>query len=108
MRCCLLQLNERCAFLDILIPSVDKITHDHTYALPLGEDELHDRDTPEEQTNFEEHDNLDSTSNEDNGDLTDGDLVTLGLKVTESDRFDIEKETCSQHFSKVWHEVRHK
>ena len=34
----LLQLDHHCAFLDSLIPSVDKITQDHTYALPLVED----------------------------------------------------------------------
>ena len=105
MRCNLLQLNEHCAFLDVLIPSVDKITHD---ALPPVLDRLHDRDTPEEQTNVEEHDDFGSASNKDNEELTDDDLVTLGLKVTESDRFDIEKETRSQHFSKLWHEVRYK
>ena len=30
----LLSLEQHCAFLDILVPSVDKISHDHTYALP--------------------------------------------------------------------------
>ena len=34
LRCDLLSLEQHCAFLDILVPSVDKINHDHTYALP--------------------------------------------------------------------------
>lgn len=108
LRCDLLQLNENCAFLDVLIPSVDKITHDHTYALPPVEDRFHDMDTPEEQTNSKEHDNVGTTLNDDNKELTDDDLVTHGLKVTELECLDIEKETRSQYFSKVWHEVRYK
>ena len=32
LRCTLLALNAPCAFLHILVPSVDKITHDHNYA----------------------------------------------------------------------------
>ena len=34
LRCDLLSLEQHCSFLDILVPSVDKISHDHTYALP--------------------------------------------------------------------------
>ena len=34
LRCDLLSLNQPCAFLDILVPSVDKIQHNHCYALP--------------------------------------------------------------------------
>ena len=30
--CCELSLNQFCAFLGILVPSVDKIQHDHCYA----------------------------------------------------------------------------
>ena len=33
-RCDLLVLNQPCAFLDILVPSVDKIQHDHCYSRP--------------------------------------------------------------------------
>ena len=38
LRCDLLSLNQPCAFLDILVPSLDKITHDHTYSLLSGYD----------------------------------------------------------------------
>ena len=39
--CCdLLSLNQPCAFLDILVPSLDKITHDHTYSLLSGDKEV--------------------------------------------------------------------
>ena len=89
-----------CAFLDILIPSVDKIIHDHTYALPPVEDtisDLHDRVMPEDQTNSEEHDNL-GIKLDDNEELTEDDLVTLGLKVTDVERCDIERETRSQSY----------
>ena len=34
LRCDLLSLNQPCAFLDILFPSVDKVMHDHSYSLP--------------------------------------------------------------------------
>ena len=35
-------------------------------------------------------------------------LVTLGLKVTDIEHLDIKRETCSQHSSKIWHEVHYK
>ena len=106
----LLQLDHHCAFLDILIPSVDKIKHDHTYALPAVEDssDLDHKAMPEDQANFEECDSFGSALDDDNEELTDDDLVTLGLKVTDMERFDIERETRSQQFSKIWHEVRYK
>ena len=34
LRCGLLSLDQHCAFLDFLVPSVDKINHDHKYSLP--------------------------------------------------------------------------
>ena len=37
LRCELLDSNHPCLLLDILIPSVDKITHDHCYSLPPGQ-----------------------------------------------------------------------
>ena len=90
--------------MDILIPSVDKIAHDlnYYYALPPVDDrflDLHDRAMPNNQTNSEEHDNFGSTLNNDNEELTDDDLVTLGLKITEMELCDIERETHSQHSS---------
>ena len=63
---------------------------------------------PEDQANFEECNSFGSASDDDNDELTDDDLVTLGLKVTDMERFDIERETCSQQFSKIWHEVHYK
>lgn len=39
LHCNLLVLNHQpCAFLDILVPSVDKIRHDHTYTMPQRDD----------------------------------------------------------------------
>lgn len=101
LRCDLLQLNQHCAFLDVLIPSVDKIAHDHTYALPPVEDrssDVYDRAMPEDQSNSDEHDNFGGTLNDDNEELNDDDLVTLGLKVTDMERFDIERETRSLRY----------
>ena len=40
LRCDLLSLNPPCAFLDILVPSLDKITHNHTYSLLSGAEEV--------------------------------------------------------------------
>ena len=42
-------------------------------AINMFSHQFHDRDTPEEQTNFEEHDDFGSMSNEDNEELTDDD-----------------------------------
>ena len=39
LRCDLLSLNQPCAFFDILVPPLDKITHDHTYLLPSQDEE---------------------------------------------------------------------
>ena len=61
----ILQLYQHCAFLDILVLSVDKIAHDHTYALSPMEDRssgLYHTAMPEDQANSEENDNIDSTS----------------------------------------------
>ena len=35
----MLLLNEPCAFLGILVPSVNKIKRDYTYTLPFGDEE---------------------------------------------------------------------
>ena len=45
---------------------------------------------------------------DDNEELTDDDLVTLGLEFTDMECFNIERETLSQNFSKIWHEVHYK
>lgn len=81
LHCNLLQLNQHCTFLDTLIPSVDKIAHDHTYALLPADDrsDLTHRAMPEDQDNFEEHDDVGNILNDDNEELADDDLVTLGL-----------------------------
>ena len=34
LQCDLLKLNQLCAFLNVLVPSVEKIRHDHMYAKP--------------------------------------------------------------------------
>ena len=38
LRCNLLSLNQPCAFLNILVPSLDKITHNHTYSAARDEE----------------------------------------------------------------------
>ena len=63
---------------------------------------------PEDQDNFEEHDDVGNILNDDNEELADDDLVALGLQVTDTKCFDIERETCSQNSSKIWHEVCYK
>ena len=93
MRCNLLQLNQHCAF---LIPSVNKIAHDHTYAL-LPADDTHsdNRATPEAKNSTEEQDNI-SILNDDNDGVADDNLVILGLQVTDIERLDIERKTRNQ------------
>ena len=108
LRCNLLTLNQHCAFLDILIPSVNKIAHDHTYALlPADDMHLDNRATPEAKNSTEEQDNI-IILNDDNDGVADDDLVTLGLQVTDIEHLDIERKTRHQNSSKIWHEVRYK
>ena len=46
LHCDLLSLNQPCAFLDILVPSVDKVMHDHSYSLPpAAEDSINQVET---------------------------------------------------------------
>ena len=39
LQCDLLSLNQPCAFLDILVAPLDKITHGHSYSLPSEDKE---------------------------------------------------------------------
>ena len=92
----LLQLNRHCAFLDILIPSIDKIAHDHTYPLrPTDDMHLDYRATPEAKNNSEDEgqDNIFSLLNDNNEGVVDDDLVTLGVQVTDIEHFNIERKT---------------
>ena len=110
LRCNLLQLNQHCAFLDILIPSIDKIAHDRSYALPPTDDTYSDyRATPEVEDNSEDEGQDDiSLLNDDSEGVADDDLVTIGLQVTDMEHFDIERKKRNQNSSKIWHEVRYK
>ena len=62
---------------------------------------LYHRAMPEDRDNSEKDDSNGSKPNDDNDGLIDGDLMTLGLKVTDMEHFDIERETYSQHFSEI-------
>ena len=94
------------SFLDILIPSQDKIIHDHIYAmLHSAQDQQcsdqHDDRSPVEQDESEE-------ICMPNGDSQEFTYEMLGIEVTAKERLDIERETRSQGYNEKWHSVRYK
>lgn len=83
LRCDLLSLNQPCAFLNILVPSVEKIRHDHTYS----------KSPDEEVANvYAEPDEIPSLSHS-QGQYTD---LKSSLNVSLEERIRIERETRNQ------------
>jgi len=100
-RCELMENNHSCLFLDILIPSADKIAHDHCYSLPPDQCMEEDVCTP-----ISENDGEEMSISED--ECIEMNYEQVGLKVTASERLIIESKTRSQQHSELWHQVRHK
>ena len=80
LHCELLDSNHPRLFLDILIPSVDKITHDHCYSLPPGQclEETVSTSLQAISRKDDNHDEEVCTPEEDGQDI---DYEQLGLKV---------------------------
>ena len=95
LRCDLLLLNQPCAFLDILVPSLDKITHNHTYSLLSGDKEV---EMTSELAEPSESDVLLCTTSDNLKAFCAEIKSTLNLSSMERER--IERDTrkqCSQH-----------
>ena len=100
LRCDLLALNQPLAFLDILVPSADKVRHDHTYSLPPQDDvptvnvECED-ESDEQDISFCPSDKYESD-------------VKLSVNVSLEDWERIERETRGQSSQQDWYAVRSK
>ena len=105
LRCDLLSLNQPCAFLGILVPSLDKITHDHTYSLLSGNEDV---EITSELAEPSESDVLHcACTTSDNLKAVCAEIKST-LNVSSAERERIERDTrkqCSQH---EWHIVRSK
>ena len=93
MRCDLLSLNQPCAFLNILVPSVEKIRHDHS------------KSPDEEVANvYAEAHEMASISHS-QGRYTD---LKSSLNVSLEERVRIKKETRDQSSQHKWYILRSK
>ena len=108
LRCDLLGLNLPCALLNILIPSIAKIEHDHIYCKLFNMDvQQLDEVTVNTNTN-----NSNSISADDCGFIELEEKTTTAEKVLESlyltpeERISLEMETRSQRACAKWYEVR--
>ena len=95
LHCDLLSLNQPCAFLNILVPSVEKIRHDHTYSKSLDE---------EVANVIAEPDEIPSLSHS-QGRYTD---LKSSLNVSLEERIRIERETRNQSSQHEWYILRSK
>ena len=105
LRCDLLSLNQPCAFLDILVPPLDKITHDHTYSLPSGEEEMEMTSELAEPSELET-DVLHCTTSDNLKAVCAEIKSTLNVSLVERER--IERDTKKQCSQKEWHILRSK
>lgn len=100
LRCDLLALNQPLAFLDILVPSADKVRHDHTYSLPPQDDVPTvnvecDDESDEQDISFCPLDKYESD-------------VKCSLNVSLEERERIERETRGQSSQQDWYVIRSK
>ena len=102
LRCNLLSLNQPSAFLDILVPSKEKVKHDHTYSLPP---EMYvDIEVTKEVVSgrlpsypLDDHEFKESCFR-----------MKRSLNVLGKERKRIEMETRDQSLQDLWHVVRSK
>ena len=109
-RCDLLSLKEPPAFLDSLVPSVEKIKHDHTYSqLPSAELEHNVNLQPLEElvTDLECNVNIPSYTLDDETVVMCA-VTKASLNVSSQERERIEVETRGQSSQKEWYTVRAK
>lgn len=109
LRCDLLSLNQLCAFLDILVPSVDKIQHDHCYALPpaANDSTTNNSITADDTRCTDSGSDLPSYSLDEEFSILCAD-VKAELNVSLSEREKIEVNTQNQSVQQDWHVQRSK
>ena len=98
LRCDLINLDQPCAFTKILIPSVDKVLHDHSYSNQRTAEKHPQRDTFMKEPCPLSPENLSVQCEE----------TIRQLQVTPEERTKIELLTRQQSKSPLWHEVRFK
>ena len=105
LRCQLLQLNTPCAMTQLLIPSIGKICHDHTYSKSV------ENASPTETEIY--HVSTDRSNNLDDAFLDSRQVseekqcsIKSSLSVSKDIRLEIELKTLSQNTSVEWFHVR--
>ena len=96
LRCDLLSLNQPCAFLHILVPSVEKVRHDHTYSKSPAKEVGSVCARPDELVSLPR-----------SQDLSDSDLKS-SRNVSLEERIRVEGETRNQSSRKEWYVARSK
>lgn len=104
LRCRLLQLNKPCAFTQLLIPSVDKIDHDHSYCNRLAADGTNT------DTRLADDQLMAKRSTEVMDVRVLAERVTMEVKgslcVDSKTRMEVEEKTRRQSATKEWHHAR--
>ena len=106
LRCDLLSLNQPCGLLNIIIPSVTKINHDHSYYRPTENvnwqsDNLSVNTNMNNSTSFEDFAFVDLEEK-----IVTAEEVLEGLRLTPEERLLLERDTRSQSICSKWYEAR--
>ena len=104
MRCKLLNVGQPCAILNVITPSLTKVTHDHCYCTSQQEKLYHETTVtgPSETPSLSNHD---ISSYFDTISVTEQSILDK-VCLTHEQRQDLEKRTRNQVDNFEWHEAR--
>ena len=97
LRCDLLSLGQPCGLLSVIVPSLQKILHDHCYC--------GDKEQTKRQDDELSNDLSVLVNNFQSITTTEADVLR-SLRLTVQQRTELEKQTRNQDSSAVWHEAR--